>query len=89
MPSASGWSWSIGLGSFRLGPIRAGNVRSASSIEKRIKAIGEERPLHTDEAVIGPARLLVEALLPQLRVLSEGISCFEAEIAEVAPRQPD
>lgn len=68
---------------------RAGNVRSASSIEKRIKAIAEERSLHTDEAVIGPARLLVEALLPQLRVLSEGISRFEAEIGEIAPRQPD
>jgi transposase len=68
---------------------RAGNVRSASSIEKRIKAISEGRPLHTDEAVIGPARLLVEALLPQLRVLSAGVSRFEAKIAELAPRQPD
>lgn len=68
---------------------RAGNVRNAASIDKRIKAIAEERPLHTDEAVIGPARLLVEALLPQLRVLSEGISRFEAQIAELAPRRRD
>lgn len=68
---------------------RAGNVRSAASIDKRLNAIAEERPLHTDEAVIGPARLLVEALLPQLRVLSEGIARFEAQIAELAPRQPD
>jgi len=51
---------------------RAGNVRSASSIEKRVKAIGEERPLHTDEAVIGPARLLVEALLPHPSPLLAG-----------------
>lgn len=68
---------------------RAGNVRRASSIDKRVHAIAEERPLHTDEAVTGPARLLVEALLPQLRVLSEGIERFEAQIAELAPRQPD
>jgi transposase len=68
---------------------RAGNVRRASSIDKRLQAISEERPLHTDEAVIGPARLLVEALLPQLRALSAGIARFETEIAELAPRQPD
>lgn len=68
---------------------RAGNVRNAASIDKLVKAIAEERPLHTDEAVIGPARLLVEALLPQLRVLSAGISRFEAQITELAPRQPD
>jgi transposase len=65
----------------------AGNVRRASSIEKRIKAIREERSLHSDEAVI--ARMLVEALLPQLRVLSTGIAKFEAEIARLAPQQPD
>ena len=68
---------------------RAGNVRRASSIEKRLQAISDEQPLHTDEAVTGPARLLVEALLPQLRVLSAGIARFETEIAELAPRQPD
>jgi hypothetical protein len=66
-----------------------GDERARGIIDKRIKAIGEERPLHSDDAVIGPARLLVEALLPQLRVLSEGIWRFEAEIAELAPRQPD
>jgi transposase len=67
----------------------AGNVRRASSIEKRITAIGEERSLHLDAAVTGPARLLVEALLPQLRVLSAGIARFETEIARLAPQQPD
>jgi transposase len=68
---------------------RAGNVRQASSIEKRLTAIRAERSLHSDEAVTGPARLLVEALLPQLRVLSAGIARFETEIARLAPRQPD
>jgi transposase len=69
--------------------LRAGNVRRASSIEKSIQAIGEEVPLHTDAAVTRPARLLVEALLPQLRVLSAGIARFETQVAELAPRQPD
>jgi hypothetical protein len=41
-------------------------------------AIAEKRPLRTDDAVTGPARLLVEALLSQLRVLSQCISHFEA-----------
>jgi transposase len=68
---------------------RAGNVRQASSIEKRLQAIRAERSLHSDDAVTGPARLLVEALLPQLRVLTAGITRFEAEIARLAPRQPD
>jgi hypothetical protein len=67
----------------------AGNVRRVSSIEKRITAIREEHSLHSDAAVTGPARLLVEALLPQLRVLSAGIGRFETEIARLAPQQPD
>jgi hypothetical protein len=32
-----------------------------STIEKRIKAIAGERALHTDEAVIGPACLLIRS----------------------------
>jgi transposase len=68
---------------------RAGNVRRASTIERRIEAIRDERPLHTDEAVTTPSRMLVEALLPQLRVLSEGIARFDAEIALLAPQLPD
>ena len=67
----------------------AGNVRRAATIEKRISAIREERSLHSDAAVTGPARMLVEALLPQLRVLSAGIERFETEIARLAPQQPD
>jgi transposase len=49
----------------------------------------DERPLHTDDAVTLPARMLVEALIPQLRVLSEGIARFDAEIAKLAPLLPD
>jgi transposase len=68
---------------------RAGNVRRASTIERRIEAIRDERPLHADEAVTTPSRMLVEALMPQLRVLSEGIARFDAEIALLAPQLPD
>jgi transposase len=68
---------------------RAGNVRRASTIERRIEAIHDERPLHTDEAVTAPARMLVDALLPQLRVLSTGIARFDAEVARLAPQLPD
>src|SRR5262249_11261493 len=44
----------------------AHNVRYSAVIERRLAAIREERPLTTDPAVIGPARLLVEVLVPQL-----------------------
>jgi transposase len=68
---------------------RAGNVRNAATVERRIKAIRDERPLHTDSAVIEPLRLLVEALVPQLRAVSTGIERFDAAIAELAPKLPD
>lgn len=68
---------------------RTGNVRHATAIERRIEAIRDERPLHTDRAVIEPMRLLVETLLPQLRAASAGIERFDAAIAELAPTLPD
>ena len=68
---------------------RAANVRRASTIERRLDAIRDERPLHTDEAVITPARMLVEALLPQLRELSASIVRFDVEIARLTEKLPD
>jgi transposase len=59
----------------------AHNVRRASTIEKRIRAIQSERPLTTDPAAIEPALLLVQMLLPQLRALSAGVAAFDQEIA--------
>ena len=55
----------------------AHNVRRASTIEKRIRAIQSERPLTTDPATIEPALLLVQMLLPQLRALSAGVAAFD------------
>ena len=68
---------------------RAGNVRYKKTIERRIDAIRNETPLHSDDAAITPSQLLVEALLSQLRVLSAGIARFDAEIARLAPQLPD
>lgn len=56
------------------------HVRHASAIARRREAIRSEKPLTTDPAVIAPARLAVEVLVPQLRVLSEAIGRFDQEI---------
>jgi transposase len=68
---------------------REANVRRAATIERRLDAIRDERPLHHDQAVIAPARLLVEALLPQLRALSASIARFDAEIEKLVEKLPD
>jgi len=67
----------------------AHNVRRASTIEKRIRAIQSERPLTTDPAAIEPALLLVQILLPQLRALSAGVAAFDREIARRCQVLPD
>ena len=67
----------------------AHSVRRAAVIERRIDAIKSERPLTSDAAVIEPARLLVEALLPQLRAVSAGIARLDEEIARRCQQLPD
>jgi transposase len=68
---------------------RTSNVRRTATIKRRIDAIREESPLHSDDAVTIPARMLVDALLPQLRALSASIARFDDEIARLAPQLPD
>ena len=68
---------------------RGANVRRAATIDRRLQAIRDERPLHSDQAVITPARMLVEALLPQLRTLSASIARFDKEIARLVALLPD
>jgi transposase len=58
----------------------AHSVRRADVINRRVDAISSERPLTSDAAIIEPARLLVQALLPQLRAVSAGIASLDAEI---------
>jgi transposase len=65
------------------------NVRSKATIERRIDALSNEQPLTTDPAVINPMRLLVEALLLQLRATCEAVGRFDAEIAQLSPTLPD
>jgi transposase len=65
------------------------NVRRPAAIDTRIAAIRAERPLTTDPAVIGPARLLVAALLPQLRAVTSGISRFDAEVERLCAELAD
>jgi transposase len=67
----------------------AHSVRRASFIDRRVGAIKSERPLTSDPAVIEPARLLVEALLPQLRAVSAGIARLDDEIAHRCQQLPD
>ena len=67
----------------------AHSVRRASTIDRRVDAIKSERPLTSDAAVIEPARLLVEALLPQLRAVSAGIARLDDEIASRCQQLPD
>jgi transposase len=67
----------------------AHNVRKQPIIEKRIEAIRTERPLTSDKAVIDPSRLMVIALLPQLRALCGAIARLDTEIAHICELLPD
>ncbi len=67
----------------------AHHVRYSATVDKRIAAIRAEKPLTSDPGAIGPAKLLVQVLLPQLRALSEAIRRFDAEIERVAGELPD
>jgi transposase len=68
---------------------RSHNVRSQAAIDRRLEAIRVEQPLTTDPAAIAPMRLLVEALLPQLRAACAAIERFDVEIARLCPELPD
>jgi hypothetical protein len=67
---------------------RAHNVRSQSAIDRRVDAVRAEQALTRDVAVIAPAKLLVETLLPQLRAACAAIERFDADIARYAPSCP-
>jgi transposase len=67
----------------------AHSVRRAAVIDRRIDAIRTEKPLTSDAAVVEPARLVVAALLPQLRALNAGVSSLDDEIAARCAVLPD
>lgn len=60
----------------------AHNVRRPDAVARRVESIRSERPLTTDDGVIAPFQLLVDALLAQLRAVTAAIERFDEEIAE-------
>jgi transposase len=65
------------------------HVRSAKLLEERLAAIKSATALTEDLAVITPHRLLVQALVDQLRVSLQAIERFDAEISAVSQTLPD
>jgi transposase len=68
---------------------REHHVRSADVITQRIDAIKAATPLTTDEGIIAPHALLVQALVSQLRVTLHAIQDFDHAIAQRAQSHPD
>jgi transposase len=65
------------------------HVRSEDVIAQRRHAIQAATPLTTDEGVIAPNALLVQALVAQLRVTLQAIADFDTAIAQRAQSHPD
>jgi transposase len=68
---------------------REHHVRYPNVIEQRIQAIHDATPLTTDEGVIAPYSLLVQALVAQLRATLMAIKTFSQEIDKRAHAHPD
>jgi Transposase IS116/IS110/IS902 family./Transposase. len=71
------------------GFFRAHHVRSADVIDTRLQAIKSAMALTTDDGVITPNVLLVQALVAQLRVTLQAIADFDTAIAQRAQEHPD
>ena len=71
------------------GFFRAHHVRSADVITTRIEAIKRARALTTDDGVITPNVLLVQALVAQLRITVQAIADFDNAITQRAQDHPD
>jgi transposase len=65
------------------------HVRSADVVAQRLHAIKAATPLTTDEGVIAPHALLVQALVNQRRGTLEAIETFDNAIAQRAQSHPD
>jgi transposase len=65
------------------------HVRYTEVIHQRLHAIKSATPLTTDEGVITPNALLVQALVTQLRALLHAIEEFDKAIAHRAQSHPD
>jgi transposase len=65
------------------------HVRYADVINPRLHAIKSATPLTTDEGVITPNALLVQALVAQLRVTLQALEDFDKAIAQRTQSHPD
>jgi transposase len=65
------------------------HVRSAEVITQRLQAIKAATPLTTDEGIMTPNVLLVQALVAQLRVTLQAIADFDHAITQHAQHHPD
>jgi transposase len=65
------------------------HVRVGEGLAKRVHAMKTATPLTTDEGVITPNALLVQALVRQLRVTLDAIEAFDQAMAQHAQRHPD
>ena len=68
---------------------REHHVRSADLIAIRLKAIKKATALTTDDGIVTPNALLVQALVAQLRVTLRVIADFDKAIAQHAQGHPD
>ena len=71
------------------GFFRGHHVRSVDVIATRLQAIKSAMALTTDDGVITPNVLLVQALVAQLRVTLQAIADFDTAIAQRAQAHPD
>jgi Transposase len=69
--------------------VRAHHVRSAAVVTQRINAIKAAPPLTTDEGIITPHALLVQALISQRRATWRAIQDFAHAITPWAQSHPD
>jgi transposase len=65
------------------------HVRSEDVIAQRLQVIKAATPLTTDEGIIAPNALLVQALVAQLRVTLHAVADFDTAIAQRAQSHPD
>ena len=68
---------------------REHHVRYTEVIDQRLQAIKRATSLTSDEGIIMPKRLLVQALISQLRSVRQALESFDEAIAERAHSHPD
>lgn len=67
----------------------AHNARYRQVNEQRISQIRTAHPLTEDPGVVGPHQLLVTTLVPQLKVVLDGIKQFDTALTELCARHED